>query len=110
MGGVDGWTTADSLSEPADIPEKVVIARSSRSGNERMRSITREGGRAMKVTRRDLMTGENPWNRTRGVGSVNNPRLSNAKRATREKPLIQPPASASTFVTTSGQQIDRILT
>ena len=42
-------------------------ARSSRRGKEQMRPKTSESGRAMKFKRRDLRTGDNPYNGTRGT-------------------------------------------
>jgi hypothetical protein len=56
--------------------------------------MIREGGRAGTTTRRDLMTGENPWNGTRDVAdmSTDDPWPPSFKCSTRENPLIQFPS------------------
>ena len=72
--------------------------RSSRRGNERMRSKACEDGRRRNPTQSDLMMGENPWNgRRESLDPLRWPRL---KFTTWGNPLIQPPTSASAAMTT----------
>ena len=114
-GGFEGWTMADSSSEPSpsqtDDPRWATTAKSSRRGNERMRPKTREDGMMKNPTRRDLITGENPWNGAReAVGSAMvDSRSAISKCTTPEKPVIQPPGSACSGVTRWGQPTYRVL-
>ena len=112
MGGLESWVTVDGQSGPSlwsvDILWSISRVRSSRRGNEMVRLRTCEGGRVIKYRWRDLMKGENSWNGTREVES-GPPAPYTARCATREKPLIQPPASASAAVTTWRQPMNRIL-
>ena len=79
MGGDKGWAAVNtsSPSEPSPVlsgtPWSITTAKSSRRGNERMRLIIGEGGREIVATRRDFMTGENPWNGTKGTAGWSKP-------------------------------------
>jgi hypothetical protein len=114
LSGAGGWVAVSSQLEPSpsaiEVSWEVTTVRSSRRGNERMRSKIRGSGTAVGPTWRDLRAGENPWNGTREDGgpvpSLGVPTFSDT---TQEKPVIQPPASASPAVTTSRQPTDRVL-
>jgi hypothetical protein len=59
-----------------------------------MRLMIRKNGRAGTIKRRDLRTGENPWNRI----SENDQPATTTKCSTREKLLTQLPAPSSAAV------------
>ena len=70
VGGLEGRVIAGNASGPPPLSieaSKAITTRSSRWGNERMRSKTRDGGSMVKVTRRDLRTSENPWSGAREI-------------------------------------------
>ena len=58
-GGFESWAVVDGL--PSDSASTITV-RSSRRGNEKMRSRNLEVGQKIKTTRIDLIAGENPWN------------------------------------------------
>jgi len=107
-GRFESWATVGSLS--SDTSASTVTVRSSRRGNEMMRSKNFEEGPKMKTTRIDLRAGENPWNGVK-VTVCQWPSISKLliqKCTTREKPVIQPPGSPSVAVTAWAQPTIRI--
>jgi len=62
-----------------------------------MRSKIFEAGRMAKFARKDLMTGQNPWNgASENADPTGSPRQVTPKSTTREKLVIQSPTSGST--------------
>ena len=68
-GGFESWKEVSWSSVVVGLvsTNQAIKDTSSRRGNEQMKSRVIEGATVVEARRRDLMTGENPWNRERGT-------------------------------------------